>query len=314
MTEKRIGFLCVILILFALLVFSALPGLAETKKDTIVKGKDYILQADSDFDYSQVSLHTSFFYGAESLGKLHVIGNNEKETTYNGFTAYGMTGSVAFRYEYDGALRTNDNTKWHLENDGLRVIRGYDLGFLNNIASGCIMIEKSPDGKNWEKAIDPLKNYFDKAKSVSESQIYTISKSDYKNGMYYRVVVAYKVAKMTKDGFFSDENDRRKCAEVYEFYIASEKNYVTIRDMGNGSYLNDRSDTDTGFMICKNGSNARVTVQNRNTECKDYEYFVKPGEYNIDILTRLGKKYSYTVHVNGGLSIIPLDQMKIYTM
>lgn len=311
MKPMRIGFLSGILIMCFLLILCGLPGFAGTEQDYIVSGKDYVLPDDSRYDYSGVTPMVSFFYGTKSLGKLHINGPIEKSTKFNGYAAYGATGSLSIQYTYDGAYQKSEEESWHIVSDGMRWIRDYDLGFTKTVGNGCIMIEKSTDAENWETVINPVKNYFIKEKSPSDSLLYTIPESEYMNGMYYRVVVAYRFAKRTHDGFWSDEYDNRKCAEVYEFYVASEKNYVTIRDMGNSFSLNDQASTDTGFMICKNGSQAVVTVNRSKDNCQDYDYFTEPGKYNIHITTQLGKKYNYTVSVANGSSFTPL-QPKTY--
>ncbi len=309
MKGKRIGFFCGILILCLLVIVSVSTGLAEKRTIRSISGKDYVLPADSNYDYSDAAPVDSFFYGARSMGTLYLNGAIEKDTKYNGYSAFGATGELLIRYAYNGAFNNTDAESWHVEADGTQKIRNYDLGLLNNIASGCIMIEKSPDGKSWEKVIDPIKNYFSKAKSDEESLIYRIQESDYMNGMYYRVVVAYRFGRRTNTSFLhlNDQYDRKKCVEVYEFFVASENNYVTIRDMRNGSNLTDQSSTSAGFMIRKNGSHNVVTVQGKKPECQDFDYFLEPGEYIINITTLLGKKYSQTITVTNGLNFTLLE-------
>ena len=249
----------------------------------------------------------SFFYGAKSMGTFSLSGAIEKETVYNGYTAYGATGEISIRYTYSGAYSNTDAESWHVEADGTRWIRDYDLGFLNNTASGCIMIEKSPDGENWEKVTDPIKNYFSQSKSQDEALIYSIPEVDFKNGMYYRVVVAYRFGRRTGTTFLNlnDQYERRKCVEVYEFFVASERNYITIQDMRNGSDLGYQDSTSAGFIIRKNGSNAVVTVQNHTSH--DFEYFVEPGEYSITVATILDKRFTKTITVTNGLDFTVLE-------
>ena len=199
--RKRIGLFIGILILCLLRFIRVCPSIAEGERLYSPPGTDYVLPEDSNYDYSSASPLGSFFYGAKSLGTFSLSGAIEKETVYNRYTAYGATAEISIRYTYSGAYSNTDAESWHVEADGTRWIRDYDLGFLNNIAKGCIMIEKSPDLKKWEKVIDPIKNYFDKAKRNRDSTILQIPESDYKNGMYYRVVVAYKFARRTSAAF-----------------------------------------------------------------------------------------------------------------
>ena len=307
--KKKVCFLCEMLIICLLMVLCFAPDQAGAEQQYTVSGKDYVLPEDSNYDYSKSTPTKKFFYGAGSLGTLQIKGSIEKVTTYNGRTAYGATDSLYIRYTYNGSYQNTKEEDWHIERDGTRWIRNYDLGFLNNIAMGCIMIEKSPNASSWEKAIDPIKNYFDKAKSPSESLILTIPESDYKNGMYYRIVVAYKFAMRTKSAFLADKYDRRKCEEVYEFYVSSERNDVTILDLGKGNDLRYHESTEAGFMIRKNGSQATVAVNEK--ACKDYDYFAEPGEYRINVTTNLGKEFKYDITVLNGLDFTSL-KAKVY--
>ena len=301
MKGKRIGFLAGFFFLFFLIVFYVLPGLAEAVKHYPVSGYNYVLPEDSNYDYSNVRAVESFFYGQQGMGTLYVSGAVDGEGMYNGYPAYSTTGELIIRYAYNGKYRKTAPESWHVESDGTRWIRDYDLGFLNNIGFGCMMIEKSSDTKNWEKIVNPIKNYFNKAKSGEESVLCRIPESDYMNGMYYRVVVAYKFARRTLDTFLHDEYDQKKCVEVYQFYVASDESFVTFQDLSNGRNLVDQSSTETGFMIRKNGKHNTVKVRGEKHERNDFECIVDPGKYTIDVTTPFGKTYSQTITVTNGI-------------
>ena len=306
MSGKRITILCGILTAWLLFMFAAWPGVAVVERDFAISGKDYVLPEDSDYDYTKSYTSNTFFYGSKSLGQLHVIGSMEKTTMVYGRDAYGATGSLSIHYTYYDKYLDTKEESWHVDSDDTKKLRGYDLGLLKSVGNGCIMIERSRDGKNWKKAVDPIKDYFQKGKSRDKSLIYTISESDYMNGMFYRIVVAYKFARRTHDGLLGfDDYERKKCVEVYEFYIASGKNHVTIRDIGNGNTLNDRSSTSTGFVICKNGAESTVIVN--NNFAPEFAYFTEPGIYKINVKTYLGKVYSYNITITNGLTFTSLN-------
>lgn len=307
MKNRKFDLLIAISGLILMIMLCSFPATGFADRNFMLRGTNYALSEDSNFDYSGEKPVNTFFYGASSLGKLYIQGPIENNTTYNSHVAFGATGSLSIRYNYDGSYLNTKLESWHVENDGTRWLRGYDVGFLNNIAKGCIMIEKSTDAKNWEKVIDPIRDYFNKARSSSESLILTIPEEDYKNGMYYRVVVAYKFAKRTKTAFLNDQYDRKKCVEVYEFFAASEKNYVTASDLVTKMNLQNQASTDAGFQLRKNGSNATVTVNGNPDEALDFDLFTEPGEYQINIRTKLGKEYRHTVTVNKGLEFSPLE-------
>ncbi len=301
MGRKRSGSLLEMLFICVLFMLCLMPGLSGAETAYQPPAVKYVLKEDSNFDYVGTAPKSGFFfYGAETIGEMWLNGPIEQETTYNGYTAYGATGAITFRYDYDGKFK-KDNT-WHLVVDGLRWIRDYDLGFMNNMANGCIMVERSTDTIHWEKVIDPIKNYFDKAKENDESRLCTIEETEYKNGMYYRIVVAYKMGRKTGGGIpLVNDQEYRKCAEVYEFYLSSENNYVTFSDIGNGLELANQASTETGFMVRKNNSRAVVTIQGREQECLDYEYIAEPGVYDLTVTTQLGKQYSHRITVSTGL-------------
>lgn len=209
----KMVFICVLLIVCLILP----AGVAE--QDITIMGVNYVLSNESNYDYTGATPVNSFFYGSASLGSLQLNGIANKGMTDNGYVAYEASGSVSIRYAYNGSYQYKDPDKWYVDKDDTRWIRSYDMGFLNNIAHGCIMVEKSSNGKTWDKVIDPIRDYFNQAKSNSNSLIYTIPESEMRNGMLFRVVVAYRFARRTKDNLIFDEYDLRKCVEVYEFYI-----------------------------------------------------------------------------------------------
>lgn len=305
---SRKGLMISILNLYIFLALCVLTGYACAENSFAFQGKNYTLPEDSDFNYYHTIASNTFFYGAKSLGTLRFKGELYKsDKDYNYRPAFGAKGSLRLEYGYNGQFQKTKEERWHIESDGLRKIRGYDLGFLNNIATGCIMIEKSQDGIKWEKAIDPIKNYFDKEKTGKECILLQIPEEEYKHGMHYRVVVAYKMARKIGFRFLGGVYEKKKCAEVYEFYVEGQRNYISIKDLGNRKTLKDQESTDTGFMIYKNGSQASVNVQGRDGECQDFDYFTEPGEYRINIKSRLGEKYSYTITVNNGIDFTALE-------
>ena len=93
-----------------------------------------------------------------------------------------------------------------------------DISLSGKIGKGAIVIESSLDRKTWHKEKEIL-NIFDN----NLDSIYTARKAQLTNGCFYRVTVAYKVAKNTgkkeKIAFWSDKYEYKKYKEVYEFYL-----------------------------------------------------------------------------------------------
>ena len=308
MIRVRMGYCCGILGMCLLLFLCA--GFAVAERFS-VNPVGYVLPENSDYNFSGASPVTKFFYGSSCVGKFYIEGTIEKQTTYKDIIAFGATGALSIHYDYTGTFRSTPEEEWHLVGDDIKKFRGYDAGLFQNMAKGCIMIESSPDGKKWQKVIEPIRDYFASNKISAQSLILKIPEIDYRNGMYYRVVVAYKFARRVKDGFlWNDEYENKKCVETYEFYVASEKNDITIRDLWNRSTLKNKASTSNGFMICKNGSQGSVFVNDK--ECGDFDYFAEPGEYHIRIVTRLKKQYDVYITVIKGITLSPALQTKTY--
>ncbi len=314
MKSKKRCFLCrIVLPLCFLILLFLIPCETEAEKSYSIPGDNYVLPDNSDYELSAGTAVNSFFYEAKSLGSLNVQGAVDTETTYNGIKAYGVSDAASIHYAYNGRNQYDNVDQWYIDNDGTGKVNSYGLGFLQGVGHGCIIIEKSLDGKHWSIIQDPIKNYFTGKKTDKESLIYNIPEAEIKNGCYYRVLVAYRFSRRIGDGFWfvGDRHEYKKCIELYTFYVCSEKNYVTFPDLRNKLTLKDQGISEAGFMIRKNGSRAVVTVQGEENECPDYDLFVEPGEYNINIKTQLGKEYNYKITVSKGLDFTPL-QPQIY--
>ena len=154
------------------LLFCVLTGYACAEKSFVFYGKNYTLPEDSDFDYSHATAGSAFFYGAKSLGTLRFKGELFKsDKDYNHCPAFGAKGSLRLEYGYNGQFQKSKEENWHIDSDGLRKIRGYDLGFLSNISvvpsstffgwvmqyKGGILIEKPAEVKrDYEKMLTEI--------------------------------------------------------------------------------------------------------------------------------------------------------------
>lgn len=314
MRKTRGGFFSGIFILCILIVACAYTGFAVAEKNYLVIGENYVLPDNSDYVLSEGEKVDNFFYGARSLGSLCVTGEIDKATTYNGFTAYGTSGQVTIRYEYKGSYQHVDEDRWYVDNDGTGKVNSYGLGAFLGVGHGCIIVEKSDDGVNWEKIKGPILNYFTGEKNQDESTIYSIPEYEIVNGCYYRVLVAYRFCRRSNHGFvwfLGESHEYKKCIELYSFYICSDKNHITITDLGSGGQLEDQTSTATGFQIHRNGSQAIVKIEGKEDDCQDYSCYTDPGEYIVNIKTNLGNEYSKKITVTDGLNFVSL-QKRIY--
>ena len=279
-------------------------------------GTMYELPEDTAYDVSTGRKVQDFCYGKKTLGTLCVFGSVSEESTYRGTPAYSVTGPVTFGYQYDGKFQTGDKEAWHLRSDGEKIVNGIDIS--GKVKSGVVMIQKSADRVRWENATEPFNDFFSENINGNTS-LYTTPEAEIMNGMFYRITVAYSMTRRIASGkgeYFplDDEYETRDCIEVYEYYIESDRNYITVNDLVTRSVLGNNATTDNGFYIQKNGSTDTVTVEKDGAvfdTVRSYDYFIKPGKYTVAITTNLGKKYAYSVTVGDGLAFTALSP-KVY--
>lgn len=312
MKIRNRALLIIILMISLLALICVWPVIAGADQDFTIPGEDYVLPDASEYVLTKAAHVDSFFYGEKSMGALRMIGPVSKVSNQDDYTAYGVNGAVSLYYTYDGDHRDTSFQTWYVDDDAMGKVHGYDFGgIFKGVGHGCILIEESENGKEWSLVRDPglpKLNYFTEPRKDEKAFLFTVPEETVKNGHYYRVVVAYRFCKKTGNGiiYIGDQFEYKKCIELYQFYVCSENNYVTIRDMGNGLTLQDQDSTDTGFIICKNGSNAMIKVEGKEEECRDYDFFADPGEYVVKVTTELGKEYQYTIDVTGGVDFTPL--------
>ena len=287
----------------------ALPAFAANSRNYL-HPTIYELPDGSDYSYSGSSAVQTFSYGKRSMGNLYVFGDLTNESTFNGWTAYSTTGDVSFGISYDGSYQTKDKDAWNLESDDGKVVNGISVP--KKVKSGVIIVQKSPDKITWENACDPINDFFSDNKSGKDG-FYTASETEVMNGIYYRIIIAYTMthridSKSVMYFFSDDEYEQKECVEVYEFYVSSNNNYVTVHDLATGDAIGNNSTTATGFYIKKSGSTDTVVVKNGQTSvtAKNYDFFSKPGKYTVEITTSLGKKYYYTITVSDGQALAEL--------
>ena len=267
----------------------------------------YELSDGSSYRYNASSAVQTFSYGKRTLGHLYLYGEISNEGDFNGWNAYSTTGDVSFGLSYDGSFQTQDKDTWNLMSDDEKAVNGISVS--RKVKSGAVIIQKSADKITWENACDPINDFFSANKSGKDA-FYTASETEAMNGMYYRIIIAYTMtrrigSKTVYYAFTANEYEQKECVEVYEFYVSSSNNYVTVHDLATGSAIGHNSTTPTGFFIKKNNSTDSVVVKNGQTAitAKNYDFFSKPGKYTIEIITRLGKKYYYSITVSEGQAL-----------
>lgn len=272
----------------------------------------YQTNDEAEYSIDEKSRVAEFEYGENSIGVFSVYGEVSQQGQYNSVPAYGVKDLLTIKYEYDGSYHGEEKDKWNLVSSDAK--KAAEIELSKKIQNGVIIIQKSVDGEIWENAIEPKYNVFSKS-NMEDSNIYTTTLDEIKAGTYYRVIVAYTMKRLSavEDGvlFIKNEVYETKCfVEKYEFFVCSEQKHVKVRDVMSKQDVYSGSTIQNGFYIDKDGSSVSVYVKKDSEASKqvsDYSVFSKPGEYQIEIVTKLGKKYEHKVIVQTGMTIETMD-------
>lgn len=315
--KRSVHFIVSCFVVFMLFsVFYFITKADSSTRDVPVKSYEYGKEQyllESDYLVSTMS------YGKSSLGTFSVSGNINSDTYYNGYKAYGLNdGMLKFSYSYDGYL-LDDDGEIHLVNDKTKKINNSKIS--DNILKGAIIIETSYNGKDWDRKVNPLVNFFeDNPKGYSD--FYTTDGTDLSKGCFYRVIIAYMTQEPAGKGQFLwvdyDKTKDVRHAEVYEFFACTNSGQYSVHDLAAnmdevtkdadevqinqiiaGETLLDGSTTTKGFKIDCFGNN--YTIRVNGLKYDDGKTFNESGKYDIEVQTLLGKTSTMSVYVfNGG--------------
>lgn len=308
-----------IIILFAAIIaccsavfFHAFMVEASERKENLPH-TNYQVGKGSSYSFGSDDTLTYFAYGQTSLGNLYIKGELNDGSMYNGVNAFGTNGNITFGYDYNKAYQNTSKDNWNLVNsdwfEDKITIENEQIKTSKNIDNGAMIIQKSSDRLSWEN-VASVSNFFND--KTSRDSVYTTTEEELKVGTYYRVVVVYTMQKRTKAawGPLPDEYDKKTFAEVYEVYLCSDKNYISVHNLSNRGRLTLPTTVSNGFYIQKNGSSATVNVQspkNGLVYAGENATFNDPGEYTITVTTKLNRKYEYKVNVDTGITLKSLD-------
>lgn len=228
MRKTICGFLVAVL-LFSVTVLFFGVATAEQKSVSVSVS---ISQSDKKFSMASSDKVKAFRFGKGSIGSFQITGNINEETTYQGAQAIGLeSGTVAFKYNYNGAYLQDSDTSWSIIDDGSKEIDSIKLDA--SIKKGVLLVQKSSDGRAWINAAPPVVNYFATVKTGS-NQFYTADGADIARGTFYRVIIAYKMHKKTGNyGLFNalTSYDEIYCVESYSFYACTNTGIISLHSM-----------------------------------------------------------------------------------
>ena len=207
-------------------IMSEVPGeieetfTGEIEGNLPVSGKVYSFDDENKYEYSSAESSQEAVFGSNTYGFFSISGEIASNGDKDGIPAYGINGGdVSLFYTYGDALLTADEETWHLVSDSCKSVDGIKLK--SAIKKGALILQTSQDGNLWvDDAV--LTNAF-KETPVQRDSFYTTRGIQLVNGCYYRVIVAYETSVKTGQSqvwfIKKNENDYRRYAEVYEFYL-----------------------------------------------------------------------------------------------
>lgn len=208
-----------IIVFILMLMITILPVkvFAETGKTEVI-GNFYEFDDDSHYEFHETksAKDTSI---ANTYGAFCISGNVNNVSEISGVPSYEVSdGNLNFYYNYSNSVLNAEKDKWHLIDDKSKKIADMELD--SKIMKGMILIQTSTDRKNWVDVYEVCNAFYDTP--ISTEEIYSTKDVQLINGCYYRIIVAYELSKRTKESKFlfvnTDEYEKKKCAEVYEFY------------------------------------------------------------------------------------------------
>lgn len=263
-----------------------------------------------EFSVSDDNKVNSFVYGKNSLGTFSINGTFAKETTYNGYKAYSTENEVKLTYDFDGSYLTDKKDDWNIKDSNYEKIDGYDLD--HDVEKGAILVQSSKTGNSgdWKTIKKKTDVFKDGANKLVD--FYTIDESKVREGNYYRVIVAYEMTRRTKDNTFKDDYENIAEIETYEFYLSYGKNAVRLIDLYTGEDISNNQTSQNGFIVDKGGTDFDVSIKKDSIHTEnvdDMTSISEPGDYKIEITSKLNEKYNYNIKVTDGtemLSVLPL--------
>ncbi len=211
------------------------------------------------------------------LGTLNVSGDF-KTTGSGDSTQYDVCkDNLTITYTFNKSFLNNPSDKWHLYEDGTKVVDGIDLE--EKINNGVIIVQTSLDKSKW--VTDTINTNAFTAGYNNTNAIYTTKDIQLVNGCYYRIIVAYEqeIVTGTSKVLFvtTDKKEYKKNAEVYEFYAVNSSEKA----------LSDASSTprkELGEKICvkkDTGYSQQITIEDKNPH-----YGWDIGSFSINGYTR----------------------------
>lgn len=271
-------------------------------------------------------------YGMTALSYLKIAqgaGTRITQSTVNGVPAYGIASDSVSLYLRINDFSSAESNGWEITSDtwGKKDKQTINGVWAGAVETGALVIQKSHNGTDWINVEDGVyasglyttdfyANYCDNGDVL----IYTTDGGELLNGLYLRVLYAYKAENVEK-------KEVGRYLEVYEFYLCSsnlgavtfhnipangttretleailgEENEVAVSVYESAETLVSGSGTVTGFTI-DTTLNPTVSFEVYRNDMKisaprDGKY-TAPGRYVIELESVVGDKDSVVIYVD----------------
>ena len=219
---------------------------AETKSE-LVPGSLFEFNEKEHYDYSAIE-PTSDITKDNTLGNFSLFGEVSSDGEYNGVPSFTVgDGNVELTYSYSDALLTAPESEWHLVKDNSKKVA--ELKLDSDIDYGALILQTSKDGNFWVDDVS-MTNVFKETPENQES-FYTTKSVQLANGCYYRLIVAYKMQRITGQNQIlfikTDEHEDKKVAEVYEFYLHDTNNVINDSTLSRNLGELTKTEKDKGY-------------------------------------------------------------------
>lgn len=240
-------------------------------------GKDYV--------FSEAVKNTSTNSAdVDTYGEFSVSGDIVEMKMVEGTPVYGVgSGNIDLFYKYSDRLLNTADEEWHLIEDKTKKID--DIKLDNKIGFGTIIVQTSKDGEKWVNT-GTLYNQF-KEKPILVDSFHTTSDTELSNGCYYRVIVAYELGMKTgKQGVAfvqTDKIEKKRIAEVYEFFVYSADTFSNSSHEGGLKYSlgsKQRKKHDSGYS------------EDKDIDVKDAHYGWDLGNFFVSGYTEMVEETS----------------------
>lgn len=211
-----IGF--VFMIIFFITEHISLSVIKAEEKSIEVIGKVYEFDEKSEYEIS-----SSEAFGdtnkINTLGKLLITGNVLKVLENDEVPTYEINNDdfITISYANDHSWSDMNDEGWYLVEDSKKNVDGIKLG--KKVGKCAIIIQTSLDRKNWTENIKVNYAEFSDSEPILKSNDIQLL-----NGCFYKIIVVYELQREktpTKIALWNKKNyERKKCAEVYEFYAS----------------------------------------------------------------------------------------------